>query len=228
VGIVGGTGPESTIDYYRRIIRRYSERRGDGSAPSILINSVDNQRVLALAAARKLEELTQYLCDAVDTLVAAGADFAALAANTPHLVFDEIQARAPVPLISIVEVTRSEAHAQKLTRLGLIGTRFTMQAHFYQRAFANLGMEIVTPSGLDQEYVHRKYMDELIRGIFMDETHDTLVDIILRLEKEGAIDGVILGGTELALILDERVIHGVPVLDTAGLHIEAIVTQLLS
>jgi aspartate racemase len=228
VGIVGGTGPESTIDYYRRIIRRYAERRGAPNAPSILINSVDNVQALGLVAAGQFEALTTYFCTALDRLAKAGADFAVLAANTSHIVFDEVQARSPLPLISIVEVTRSAAAARGLKRPGLIGTRFTMQGDFYQRVFSRVGIEIVTPNDADQQYVHDKYIGELIKGMFLKETHDGLVAVIERLYQTAAIDSIILGGTELALIIDEPQLLGIPVLDTAGLHIEEIVSRLVS
>jgi aspartate racemase len=226
-GIVGGMGPESTIDYYRRIIMEYGELR-DGSGPSLLITSVDTKAVLAIAAADDRPAFVEFLSSAVAVLAAGGADFAVLSANTPHIVFDDVRARATIPMISIVEVVAEAARARGLKRLGLIGTRYTMRGDFYARVFARVGVGLVAPSEADQEYVHTKYVGELLKGVFLSTTHDALVAVVERLRREQGIDGIILGGTELALILTEPEIAGIPVLDTAGLHVEAIVRELLA
>jgi aspartate racemase len=226
-GIVGGMGPESTIDYYRRIIQEYGEQRG-GSGPSLLITSVDTKALLAIAAADDRVALANLLSGAVDVLAAGGADFAVLSANTPHIVFEEVQARSKIPMISIVEVTAEAARAQGLRRLGLIGTRYTMRGEFYPRVFARAGVGLVAPSDADQEYVHAKYIGELVKGVFLSTTHDRLVAVVERLRRDEGIDGIILGGTELALILTEPAIAGIPGLDTAGLHVDAIVRELLA
>lgn len=226
-GIVGGLGPESTIDYYRRIIQAYGEHR-DGSGPSLLINSVDTKKALAIAAADDRVQFVEFLSTAVEVLAAGGADFAVLSANTPHIVFDEVRARSRIPMISIVEVTAHAARARGLKRLGLIGTRYTMRGEFYPRGFARVGVGLVPPGQADQEYVHAKYIGELLKGVFLSTTHDGLVAVVERLRRDEGIDGIILGGTELALILTEPTIAGIPVLDTAALHVEAIVKELLA
>jgi aspartate racemase len=226
-GIVGGMGPESTIDYYRRIIRAYAAHR-EGSGPSLLIASVDTKATLAIAAADDRPKFVELLSGAVEMLTAGGADFAVLSANTPHIVFDEVRARSKIPMISIVEVAAQAARARGLKRLGLIGTRYTMRGEFYRRVFTPAGIELVAPSEADQEYVHTKYVGELVPGVFLSATHDGLVSVVDRLRRDEGIDGIILGGTELALILTEATIAGIPVLDTAGLHVEAIVGELLA
>jgi aspartate racemase len=226
-GIVGGMGPESTIDYYRRIIQRYGERC-DGHGPSLLINSVDTKKVLALAASADWPAATEMLSRAVDVLAAGGADFAVLSSNTSHTVFDDVQARSRIPMLSIVEVTAGVARERGLRRLGLIGTRYTMRGEFYTKVFTRAGIGLVVPSGVDEEYVHTKYLGELVPGVFVKATHDGLVAVVERLRRDEGIDGIILGGTELALILTEPEIAGIPVLDTAGLHVDAIVSKLLA
>ena len=137
LGIVGGIGPESTIEYYRAILAAYRERHGDVSAPSVFINSIDLHKLLELVAAGQLEALTGYLVEELERLRNAGATLGILAANTPHVVFDDVVRRSAIPLVSIVEATCAEAKARALTRLGLFGTRFTMQGHFYQRRVAS-------------------------------------------------------------------------------------------
>ncbi|MEW5869831.1 MAG: aspartate/glutamate racemase family protein [Chloroflexota bacterium] len=127
VGIVGGIGPESTIEYYRQIIALYRQQRRDGSYPRILINSIDMKKMLDLIGAGNLAGVTGYLLEEIQKLARAGADFGALASNTPHLVFDELRRLSPIPLISIVEAACQKAAGLGLRRVGLYGTRFTMQ-----------------------------------------------------------------------------------------------------
>src|SRR5580700_8044835 len=122
VGIIGGIGPESTIDYYRSIIAVYREQRPDGSSPSMVINSVDLQKALRMLDGNELDALVDYLTRELHRLSGAGADFAVLSANTPHLVFDDLRKQSPLPLISIVEATCDAAEAMGLTKLALLGT----------------------------------------------------------------------------------------------------------
>ena len=228
VGIIGGIGPESTIEYYRLIIASYRERRGDGSYPSLLVNSIDLKRMVDLISANRLSEVEEYLVDELKRLANAGADFAALAANTPHIVFGAVRARSPVPLISIVEVTCEAARGRGLRRVGLFGTRFTMQAGFYSEAFDREGITVVTPGPKEQVYIHDKYMSELLNGIFIPETRGGLLAIVEQMKAREGIEGLILGGTELPLILRGDEHAGVPFLDTTKIHADAIVSRLLS
>ena len=228
LGIIGGIGPESTIEYYRRINALYRERIRDGSAPSIIINSIDMQKLLGLVEANELGEMAGYLTAEVEKLARGGATFALLAANTPHLVFDAVAQQSTIPLISIVEATCEAAKAAGLKRLGLLGTRFTMQSSFYPDALSDQQIELVVPNEEEQAYVHDKYMQELVKGIILPETRERLMTIIKTLKERSQIDGVILGGTELSLILRDETVFGVQVLDTTQIHVKAAVAQLLS
>lgn len=227
LGIVGGIGPESTIEYYRRILARCRERGGGRPAPSILINSVDNRTVLDLAGAKRFDELTEFLTHEVTRLAAGGASLVLLAANTPHLVFNEVRAGSSVPLLSIVEVTCRAAKAAGARRPALFGTRFTMQASFYPEAFAREQMEIVLPNEAEQAFIHEKYMSELLGGIIKEETRDALKKIVQALKDRAAIDALILGGTELSLIFREPRVADLPVVDTTQIHVDAAVAWLL-
>jgi len=228
VGIIGGIGPESTIDYYRLIVASYRERKGDGSYPSILIDSIDLQALVARFEARDLAGATAYLAAELWRLARAGADFGLLAANTPHLVFDELRRQSPIPLISIVEAARDAAEGLGLHRVGLIGTRFTMQGGFYEAAFSGKGIAVAVPEPDEQAYVHEKYMSELVRGVFLPETRQGLLAIVDRLKQRQRIDGLVLGGTELPLILRDVPEMGIPFLDTTRIHVERIVAELVS
>jgi aspartate racemase len=226
-GLIGGLGPESTIDYYKLIIAAYRERRPDGGYPSLIINSVDLNKVRDLITEDRLPEVTEYLAAEVGRLAAAGADFGALSANTPHVVFDELSRLSPIPLISIVEVTCAAAKARGMKRAGLFGTRFTMQGRFYRDVFDRAGVTLVTPRAAEQDYIHDKYMNELVEGIFLPETRESLLAIVERMSARDDIEGLILGGTELPLILRAEKHGEVPFLDTTKIHVEEIVARLL-
>jgi aspartate racemase len=228
VGIIGGVGPESTIEYYRLIIAAYREQKPDGSYPSIIINSVDLSRLIAWVMANELEALAAYLVAEIERLHRAGADFGLLASNTPHIVFDEISRQSPIPLISIVEATRDEAQAKGLRRVGLFGTRFTMQGRFYPDVFSRADIAMVTPKEDEQSYIHEKYMNELLNNMFLAETREQLLAIMDRMTADDQIEALILGGTELPLILRDPEHNGIPFLDTTKIHVARIVAELVA
>jgi aspartate racemase len=161
-------------------------------------------------------------------LARAGADFGILASNRPHIVFDALHERSSLPLLSIVTVTCDAARAAGYGRLGLFGTRFTMQGRFYADVFARSGIELVAPTLPEQATIHAIYMTELVNGIMRDESRSALLAIVQRLKTEEGIDGVILGGTELPLLLRDGGVPPVPFLDTTQLHVEQVVARLLS
>src|SRR2546421_6572418 len=228
VGLIGGTGPESTIEYYRFIIEGYRERQPDGSYPSIIINSVDLNRLMTWINAGELDAIANYLSLEIERLARAGADFGALAANTPHIVFDQIQKRVSLPLVSIVEAACDKAQALGLKRLGLFGTRFTMQGRFYPDVFERAGLSPIVPEHEEQELIHEKYFSELLKNIFLPETRVELLEIVDRMKQRDGIDGLILAGTELPLLLRDAEHNGIPLLDTTRIHVAKIVERLLS
>jgi aspartate racemase len=225
IGIIGGIGPESTIEYYRSIVASYGERMRDGSYPSIIINSIDLKKVLDLVSANELAELTQYLVNEIQRLARAGAECGLVAANTPHIVFHEVRRRSPIQLISIVEATCEAAKTLGLKKLGLFGARFTMQGRFYPDVFAKEGIALALPDERDQAYIHHIYLNELVKGIIRPETREQLLTIADRLKESHGIQALILGGTELSLILREPTVRDIPVLDTTKTHAKAIVAE---
>jgi aspartate racemase len=228
LGIIGGLGPESTIDYYGRIIALYRERTRDGSYPQFIINSIDMKKGLDFMEANDLVGMADYLLEEIGKLARTGATFGLISANTPHIVFDEVASKSPIPLISIVEATCAAAKARKLKRLALFGTRYTMQGTFYPRVFSREGIELLVPDPEDQDYIHDKYLNELVSGKFLPETRAGLLAIVDRMEANSDIDGMILAGTELPLILRDSQHNGIPFLDTTEIHCEAAVTEMLS
>ncbi|HAF23795.1 MAG TPA: aspartate racemase [Blastocatellia bacterium] len=227
-GIVGGIAPESTVEYYRLLIASYRKQTNDGNYPPIIINSINLKKMLDLILANRLALVTDYLVDAVEKLARAGADFGAFASNTPHIVFDEIRGRSSLPLISIVEATCDAASRMGLQRVGLFGTRFTMQGQFYPAVFSKAGIELVAPDETEQDYIHTRYMSELVNGVFLPATREKLLGIVDRLKEREGIDGLILGGTELPLILRTAEHNDLPLLDTTRIHVERIVVELTS
>src|SRR5205814_8313638 len=238
LGIIGGLGPESTIDYYGRIIALYRERTGDGSYPQFIINSINMKKGLDFMDANNLAGMAEYLLEEIGSLAQAGATFGLISANTPHIVFDDVAPKSPIPLISIIEATCAVAKTRKLKRLALFGTRYTMQASFYPKVFSREGIKLLVPESNDQDYIHDKYMNELVPGKFLPETRTELLAIIDRMKAtsdppsqrygEAGIDGVILAGTELPLILCDPDYNEIPFLNTTKIHVEAAVAKMLS
>ena len=227
IGVIGGIGPESTIDYYRLFVSIYREHRPEGYPP-VLINSIDLARVLKLVSSKDLAGLAAYMLEEIHRLARAGATHGLLSSNTPHIAFEEIEAASPIPLISIVETACRAAVERKLRRVGLFGTRFTMQGGFYQKVFARQGIEVVIPESGDQKFIHDTYLNELVNGIVRPETRGRYIAIARGMKSEQGIEALILGGTELPLLLRGAIDIGVMLLDTAHLHVERAVAELLS
>ena len=228
LGIVGGIGPESTIEYYRYILDGYRRRMPDGHAPHIIIDSIDVNRAIAMLDANDLAGVAAYLGEALGRLARAGADLALMAANTAHIVFDDVQQRSSIPLISIVQAACDHATHLGLRRLALLGTGFTMRARFYPDVFTRAGLDLVTPTDAEKASIHDKYINELLQNRFLPETRESLLAIIGRMRREDGIEGVVLAGTELPLLLRGAEPDGLAFLDTTIIHAERAVEELLT
>ena len=228
LGIIGGLGPESTIEYYRFILDGYRARVADGSAPHLIIDSLDVNHGIAMLDANDLTGLTNYLSESVARLVRSGAEIALVAANTPHLVFAQVQARAPVPMISIVEATCNHARRLGFKRLGLLGTGFTMRARFYPDVFERAGLELITPGESERSLIHEIYIHQLLKNKFLPESRAAIITIIERMRKDDQIEALILAGTELPLLLRGSEPEGLTFLDTTMIHVAAAVDAILT
>ena len=226
LGLIGGTGPESTIDYYRLLTSQYREK-ADGASPPIIINSVDLKRMIAWMGDNQLDELTDYLAGEFEKLEKAGVDFAALTANTPHIVFDELKQRVRLPLISIVEAACERAQSMGFKRVGLFGTRYTMQAPFYPKVFSRTDIKLVMPNADEQEYIHEKYFGELLKDTFLPETRARFLAIADEMKARDGIEALILGGTEIPLLLRTEEHNGVKLLDTTRIHVDRLIEEML-
>jgi aspartate racemase len=226
VGFIGGIAPESTIEYYRKIVASYLKRGATGNYPQIIINSIDMSKMLLMISNGEFEAVSHYLASEIKKLENAGAEFGVIASNTPHIVFNRVRALSQLPLISIVEVTGQKIADAGLEKVALFGTKFTMQGEFYTEALSRNGIEVITPDEADQEFIHDKYMGELIKGIIMDQTRTGLIAVIEKLVKQNNIQGLILGGTELPLILKPENVSSIHIFDTTEIHVESIMEVL--
>lgn len=223
IGIIGGLGPEATVDYYNLLIDSFKDDSGSLNYPEIIIYSVNMSEFLGLMREKKYDSAARKVADKAEALKRAGADFAAITANTPHMLFDQITGLSPLPLISIVEATCEECMKMGVKRAGLMGTGFTMNATFYQDVFKKHGLEVLVPEASDRELINHKLFTEIELGIFRDETRQILAGIIEKMVSEQKIDSIILGCTELPLILKEPSYSGIPALNTTKIHVDAIV-----
>jgi aspartate racemase len=226
IGLVGGIGPESTVDYYKRLMAATAHL--GPARPDIIIYGANVDQVFAILNAGDLDRLVAWLVDKLLALKAAGAELAAITANTPHVVFDRVKEHSPLPLRSIVEATREVAAGLGARRLALLGTGYTMASDFYARCFAPAGMEIVVPEPGEQSLIHRRLMTEIELGIFKDSTRAELLGIVERMHRVTPLDAVILGCTELPLILhgESYPVGGaraLPFLNTTAIHVADLV-----
>jgi len=223
VGIVGGIGPASTLDYYRGIIKGGQEKAA--AYPGMVINSISMTDMLALVAAEKWDELVSMMLKAIQELANAGAEFAAIASNTPHIVFSEVEKKSPLPLISIVEETCAYAQGKGCKSVVVVGTRFTMSSGLYTEALEKCGIAAFIPTAEEQEIIHNIIFPNLENGIVLPEEKKIMLDLMNELITRFKADALLLGCTELPLIIQEGEVNAL-LLDTAQIHIKAIVKAL--
>ena len=226
IGIIGGIGPESTVDYYKEIISAFQAWYSDFAYPEIIVYSVNMNELMKFVEATNWAGLSEWLLEKIVSLHRAGAEFAAIASNTPHIVFDEIKTKSPIPLLSIVEATCDKAKEMGLKNAGLMGTKLTMEAEFYKKPFISEGISVVVPSEEDQQFIHHKLFSEIELGVFTDATRDELLLIAKKMVDGEGIDSLILGCTELPLILTESK-YRIPFLNTSAIHCESIIAYCI-
>ncbi len=223
IGILGGMSYESTIKYYDLILQKYYERYQDFHYPEILIYSLNFQKVIDYEMGDDERTYIDYLMTGINSLQKGGVDFIIMAANSPHVVYDKLVQRSQVPILSIVEATAKKAQQENLKELLLLGIKITMQSSFYPEYFAKKGMEVITPSDSEQDTINKIIFDELVIGKFTTESKQMLLKIINNYE----VDAVILGCTELPLILQQNDTE-VILLDTVKLHVETALKYCLN
>lgn len=226
VGIVGGMGPESTVDYYQLIISKFREKIvSKEELPELFINSINMYKMFNLLMDGQTEELINYLAKAVQNLEKVGCDCVAMSANTPHIVFEQVQQKVQIPMISIVEETYKKADELGLERIGLLGTKFTMESDFFNKPFISNQKNIIVPKQSEQEYIHKKIVEELEIGIVNNETKKEFLKIVTQMINRDDIQGVILGCTELPMLIKNEDLN-IHQLNTTEIHVNKIVDTI--
>ncbi len=226
LGLIGGTGPESTIEYYKGIEYGVQQKSGRGYFPNLTIESLSVFDVLGFCEKQDYAGLTEYLLKGVCNLAAAGAQYAALTGITPHIVFDELSQASPIPLISMVDTARDYAVANDYKKICLLGTLPTMNGVFFQNSFAKRGIEVVTPNAEEKNYIGTKIETELEFGKVLPETQRAFKEIAERIIREEQVQAVVLGCTELPLVFGGAELP-VPYIDVMQVHIKALVELIM-
>ncbi len=226
IGILGGVSPESTVSYYLRITREYTRQFGDYGYPEILIYSVSFQRFVDWQETGNWDAMAREMIQAFRTLHAAGAEIGLIAANTLHRVFAEVEAESPLPLIHIVDPTAAAIKEKGLSRVGLLGTRYTMEGEFYRARLALHGIDTLIPDATARAEIHRVIYAELTQGIIRPPARDYYKSVIADLVNNGA-QGIILGCTEIPLLIGQSD-SPVPIFDTAALHADAALSAAIA
>lgn len=225
LGLIGGTGPQSTLIYYKELNDRVNKISGNTAFPELAIESLDLIKGLGLVADKKYDELVDYMIKRIRNLEAGGADIIALTAVTFHVVYDKLAPLVKVPFISIPMAAAEEAKKRGYKKVGLLGTIFTMENDYLSKAFTELGIEVVVPTKEEREIVNNRIANELEYGIVKDESRNDLNIVINRMKEDDGIEAVILGCTELPLALnDDNCV--VPCLDVMDIHIDTL-TELV-
>ena len=226
IGLVGGTGPESTLMYYKELNSRIDKITDGKAMPDIVIESVNFRRAWDYVCAERYDLLTDYLAEKVTCLQNSGAEVISLTAVTMHLVIDDIIAKTNADLISIPKAVCKEALSAGYKKIGLLGTIFTMEKDYMKKDFLEAGIEVCVPDKEDRDLVAKRIYEELEAGIVKESTLKELQGIISKMRDEKGIEAVVLGCTELPLILNSGNCP-VPCLDSVEIHINELIKQTI-
>jgi aspartate racemase len=227
IGLIGGMSWESSLEYYRIVNETVKQKLGGLRSAKCLMYSVDFAEIEALMRQDRWDDIAQLMIDAARRLERGGADLVVLCSNTMHKSADEIQSRIRVPLLHIADATAEKIKAAGLRKIGLLGTRFTMEHDFYTgRLVDRFGLDVIIPNSEDREMIHRVIFDELCLGIIKPESRDAYIRVMDNLVRQGA-EGIILGCTEIESLVraeDSRVL----LFPTAKIHAIAAVEYALA
>lgn len=225
MGLIGGLSPESTVHYYQFLCREYNQRFGELNFPEITIQSLNLQKLVTLFGQNDWDGVASILLEALDCLKKAGADFAAILANTPHNAYDKIRDKSPLKILTIMDATAGALTRDGRQKVALLGTKATMEFGFFQKHFNSLDIETLVPEAVKRQELDRIIWEELSHGVIQPESRETARAIIGDLERQG-VEATILGCTELSLLIkpeDSRL----PLYDTTSIHAEAILEYSL-
>ncbi|MDF7800103.1 amino acid racemase [Pontiellaceae bacterium B1224] len=220
IGLIGGLSPESTVHYYQILCREYNRRAGGLHFPEIVIESLNLQTLVTLFEKNDWAGVASILLTALNRLKDAGADFAAILANTPHNAYEQIRNDTPMSILTIMDATAAALKRDRRNKVALLGTKPTMEFGFFQKTFAAMGIETRVPATAQRNELDRIVWEELSHGTTRTSSRDAMKQMITDLEKEG-VEAVILGCTELSLLIQESDSR-LPLYDTTGIHAEAI------
>ena len=226
LGLIGVTTWHSTVDFYRTINQLVNARLGGASSARLLLYSVNFEELRPPSDPTRWTQVASTLCDIARRLEVAGAECIVLCANTPHLVANQVQASVTIPLLHIAEATARAVVAAKVSTVGLLGTRFTMEQPFFKERLARAGVATIVPEEADRAFVHDSIFGELGKGVFTKETKEAYLAIIDRLAARGA-QGIILGCTEIPMLIKPEDC-ALPTFDTTTIHATAAVDFALS
>ncbi|MBO4456851.1 MAG: amino acid racemase [Butyrivibrio sp.] len=222
IGLVGGTGPESTVMYYKELNSRIDKLTNGASMPDVAIESVNFRKAWKFVSDGKYQELADYLSEKVESIKAGGAEIISLTAGTMHIVYEQIVQKTNVSLISIPKVVSDEAVSKGIKKVGLLGTIFTMEQDYMKKDLIEAGIDVVIPQKNERELIAKRILEELEQGIVKESTLEEFRGIIERMHVEDGIEAVILGCTELPLLLNEK---NCPILclDSVEIHLNKLI-----
>lgn len=226
LGLIGGLSYVSTIPYYQIINEQIEERAGRDISPGLILYSLNFKDYRALAEAGNWKQMENMLTDVSNKLANAGAEGIVICSNTPHIIADGIRTRINIPLINIAEETAKEISKHNIKKVGLLGTKFTMENTFYQDKLSQFNIETIVPDADDRKFIHSTILNELIKDTFTPETKAKYLEIIDKLIQQGA-EAIILGCTEINLLIKQKDCD-VPVFDTIQIHCNAAIDFILS
>jgi aspartate racemase len=227
IGILGGMAPESTLEYYRQIIQLSQKILPERHYPVIIIYSLNMAEFRKPLSSGDTRGAISILLDAINSLYKAGAEFAVIASNTPYMFFQHLAEKSPIPLLNVIDEVAKEADKRGFKKVGLYGTKFSMEGNFFQKSFKRFGIEVVPPDTEDIDYIHIRVMGELADGKVIESTRKRFIKISQKMVQEKGVQALILGSTELPLILNEKVLK-MPVLDTTRIGIQKTFDYALS
>ncbi len=219
IGVLGGMSSVASAEYYRRINEGVNAQLGGHAAAELVLYSVDFGVIEGFIRDERWDQAAEYLTERAQRLERAGAEFLVLATNTMHRVADELQNAIGIPLVHIVDATADVAAGDGASTLGVLGTKPVMEADFYRKRFADMGFEILVPAERDRDLVHRVIFEELTRGIIDDRSREEYLRIMGDLVARGA-QGIVLGCTEISLLVATEDMPGTVLYDTTALHVE--------
>lgn len=225
IGLIGGMSPESTVVYYERIVHESIRRFGNHQYPEILVYSVTFQPYIEMMQAGDWDAIAEGLTVAAKSLEAAGAEVLGIATNTMHIVLDKIQEAVDLPFVSILDAVGDEIKQLGFARVGLLGTRFTMELNPYAEALEKREIDTIVPNEDDRAKVNQIIFDELIEGEIKEESKHIYLEVISRLRQRGA-QAIVLGCTEIPLLVKPEDTQ-LPLLDSTFLHADALLEEAL-